>query len=283
MRRSEIADYLICPQKWQYRWREKLVPPQAALAPFVGIVYHSTMQRWLTVDPSNRSELMLIACLKEALLKHQDDVDDDRLLDAKELLKPMIRAYYQQFGNDAEIYGLTEVPVEHSGITATLDGIIERSDGKWLIEHKTGDPDDEMLVLNSFQTDLYHYLARQCGHFLKGTIITIVQRPRENARVMPSVRRWYMEVNDAALEDAWSTAIHVSYNINMLKQVHRNRDVHCGWCSYKWICRTYLMGGDEEAVKQHNFVKEDDISEIQDVYNERMIAAGRPDLAGSAS
>lgn len=258
MRRSAISSYLACPQQHQYRWVEGLVPPQMHLAPFTGVVFHTQMQLWLSSIPNQRSEAGLIGCLRVALSEHQHEVEEDRFEEAKGLLKVMTRAYYQQFGNDELLYGRTEIPLEYQGFTCTLDGIAERPDGLWLLEHKTGDPDDEMLVLNSFQTDFYHYVARATGLLLKGTICTIVQRPRsDEPKKLPSVRRYEMEVSEAAIEDAWRTAVEVRWNAEQLKQVHRNRGTHCSWCDFKWICRTALLGGDEEGVKTQMFMKEE--------------------------
>ena len=256
MRRSAIESYMTCPQQYQYRWVEGLVPPQMALAPFVGVVFRTAMQRWLQTPVVDRSESWLIECLKSALAQHEAEVEPDRWQEAKELLKPMIRAYYQKFGNDPTVYGATEIPVSKGSLTATIDGSIELGDGRWMIEHKTGDPDEEMLMLNNFQVDLYHVLATHSGLDHKGTAFTIVERPRSaDQKKLPAVHRYWMEKSANALADALRTAETVQTAID-LGIVYRHRGIHCSWCDYRWLCRMHLLGGDEQALKEQMFMKE---------------------------
>jgi hypothetical protein len=163
VRTSERLAFRRCRQKWWWGWREGLKPPFRTGALWFGEGIHFALAAYYKPGvkrgpaPADTFEKWVGLERRRIFTKPNPDVDEQKIVDAKELGIAMLGHYTEHYEDDPSLnFIVTEQPFQFPiGMKGhilwekakavleflycgTFDGVFRDHDGKiWLIEHKT--------------------------------------------------------------------------------------------------------------------------------------------------
>jgi hypothetical protein len=162
VRTSERLAFRRCRQKWWWGWREGLKAPFRTSALWFGEGIHFALANYYKEgtkrgpDPAETFDKWVGLERRRIFTKPNPDVDEQQIVDAKDLGVGMLEAYVEKYAADPNLdFIVTEqpfqrpIPMGGSALWARAQSILEflycgtfdgvfRTEGKpWLIEHKT--------------------------------------------------------------------------------------------------------------------------------------------------
>lgn len=217
----------------------------------VGSLYHSWAAKWYSLDPQRREQELAFGLVRSLF---GDLPDNEENSDTFSRLNALVSAHYREFGPDSDIpISETEKEIrcnisEDIIFNGFVDGLVKLGDDHWILEHKTGRPDEVYLALMDEQSALYIYALHISGISPRGVIYNILNEPVSSpSGYKSSASRIVMERSIEECRITWEEFIAAS--IEMKTKVgsrpeYRSRGTHCRWCDYRTLCITELNGGD---------------------------------------
>lgn len=242
---SELKLFRTCRLAYHYQYVRGITKKTESDALVMGRAFHEWAAKWYGLHPSERAE-------RRAHELARETSRDDRVM-------AMATAFVDYLGPDEHLYPVeTEVYFEfplHNKVILEgyVDGVVTRPNGLVILEHKTGNPNEEYLALIDEQTVLYaHALSQIRGIPVERVIYNTVTKPTDRRYGFSSTAaRFEVERDERdgilALTEARETAEEI---LKLYKDGYRyrTRGTHCVWCEYNLLCMTELAGGDIEGV-----------------------------------
>ena len=188
---SAFNTYRGCPRKYKHRFLDFLQPRERAEALGFGTVTHGGLERWyLSSDDPNRLWTVLDYIDRQFPLRTGDPVQKAQW----QLARAMLTGYAARYpSEDFEIVAVEmpftgEIRNPDTGhlsktfsMAGKVDGIVKRSDGLYLLEHKTASTIDS-AYLDRLWTDtqiaLYAHQLRELGYPIIGVIYNVLLKSR---------------------------------------------------------------------------------------------------------
>lgn len=260
---SSHADLVSCEKKYYWRKIAK-VEAEPTKAMSKGSLFHRLVGAWWLTDTVEDELLVFLA---EWRAEHTIlDEDSGELVVAPlpewvDDIYWLVKRYIEFYGphrDDWEVLGV-EVPFEvripgrYAYLTGRFDALVrERSSGRiWVVEWKTCSGWDSIEEYAwSPQVSLYYWAAREAGYDIEGVLIDAAYTYRwKNPRpLQDSFQRRWLDRNEEHLEGALAELDGGMVRARELRNGAfplRNIDRHCGWCSYRDLCRNDLAFGAE--------------------------------------
>jgi len=188
---SALNTFRNCPRKYKHRYLDHLRPREKPESLAFGSVIHSAIELWYrsTAD-SNRLWTVLDFIDQQFPLRASDDAQKATW----NLARAMFAGYADRYAT--EDFETVEVELPFTGeirnpdtnrpsrtfvMAGKVDGIVKRSDGMYLLEHKTASSIDANY-LDKLWTDtqiaLYSFHLRQLGYPIVGVIYNVLLKSR---------------------------------------------------------------------------------------------------------
>ena len=192
---SALNTFRNCPRKYKHRYLDNLRPREKPESLAFGSVIHSAIELWYrSTTDSNRLWTVLDFIDQQFPLRASDD--------AQKATRNLARAMFAGYANHYphEDFEIVEVELPFTGeirnpdtgrpsqtfvMAGKVDGIVKRSDGMYLFEHKTASSIDANY-LDKLWTDtqiaLYSFHLRQLGYPIVGVIYNVLLKSRLQQR-----------------------------------------------------------------------------------------------------
>ena len=188
---SALNTFRNCPRKYKHRYIDCLRPRERAESLSFGSVIHGAIELWYrSAADSNRLWTVLDFIDQQFPLRAGDDGQKA----AWNLARAMFTGYASRYAS--EEFGIVEVELPFIGeirnpdtgrpsqtfvMAGKADAIVKRSDGMYLLEHKTASSIDANY-LDKLWTDtqiaLYSFYLRQLGYPIVGVIYNVLLKSR---------------------------------------------------------------------------------------------------------
>ena len=192
---SALNTFRNCPRKYKHRYVDCLRPRERPEALSFGSVIHGAIELWYqSAADANR----LWTILDYIDQQFPERVGDDAQQAAWNLARAMLAGYAARYPD--EDFEVIEVEKSFTGeirnpdtgrpsqtfmIAGKADAIVQRSDGMYLLEHKTASSIDANY-LDKLWTDtqiaLYSFYLRQLGYPIVGVIYNVLLKSRLKQR-----------------------------------------------------------------------------------------------------
>lgn len=188
---SALNTFRNCPRKYRHRYIDCLRPREKADALSFGSVVHGALELWYrsVTDPDR-----LWKVLEFIDQQFPERIGNDGHKAAWQLARAMITGYARRY--DPEDFEVVEVEKSFTGeirnpdtgrasqtfvMAGKADAIVRRSDGMYLLEHKTASTIDASY-LDKLWTDtqiaLYSHYLRQLGYPIVGVLYNVLLKSR---------------------------------------------------------------------------------------------------------
>lgn len=263
---SRISTWKQCRKAfaWQYdrKLSSKLVRPELSL----GKSIHETFATFYKIDPLFRTHNMLSEAYEASMYKVLEELeafkggleqkDKDTFTKTLEKGNLWLKAYWNKYGIDesipkSETEKFIEVNLDDIHFVAYLDGLVNDDGSDWVLEHKTGNPEIEQLLLEDEQSLYYIFALRKLDYNPKGVIYNIVSNP---TRTSDGLVREATERTDLEIKYLGDEIRQVAKEIQTLPR-YPNRGKLCSWCGFKQLCYAEWFGGDVEYLIQKNYTQ----------------------------
>lgn len=266
---SRISTWKSCRKSYYFSYDLGLVPKRIRPEVSLGSSIHDVLSTFYSNKPDDRTREMLATgyetgiyqALGELTLFSGGSIDrKDKDIFDKNLSKGKVWLdnYWSKYRSDihipkAETEKLLEVQLDDITLIIKPDAIINKDDGIWTLEHKTGNPDITQLLLEDEQSLYYIFGLRKLGYDVKGTIYNIISNP---TRMSDGLIREETERTDNELSGIEDEIKQIASEINTLPR-YPHRGYLCEWCFYRELCRGIAYGGDVDYLIQQHFNKKE--------------------------
>jgi hypothetical protein len=188
---SALNTFRNCPRKYKHRYVDCLRPREKPDALSFGSVVHGGIELWYRSEPNENRLWSVLDYIDQQFPLRAGD-DDQKA--AWNLARAMLTGYAARY--ETEDFEIVEVEKPFRGeirnpdtgrpsqtfvMAGKADAIVERSDGTYLLEHKTASSIDASY-LDKLWTDtqiaLYSFYLRQLGYPIVGVIYNILLKSR---------------------------------------------------------------------------------------------------------
>lgn len=265
---SKISVWKAC--RMQYRWSYDLKIEPKIVKPVIelGSAIHSALSNFYSHIPTNRTKQILDAVYESSMSESLSKLDSflggleqkqrDDFFKNKEKGQLWLNAYWSKYGIDEDIPAMiTEklFEVDIDGITLTIkpDAIMDKGDGTWVWENKTGNPDIQQLLLEDEQSLYYTFGLRKLGYDCKGVVYNLISNP---TRISDGLIREETERTELELAGLGDEIKQIANEINTLPR-YPNRGFSCRWCFFRELCRAEWYGGDVQYLMDKDFIRKE--------------------------
>lgn len=261
---SKISTWKQCRKnyEWQYilNLEPKLVRPEVSL----GKSIHETLANFYSHEPIDRAKDILSSTYENSMYQSQQKLeifkggleqkDKDNFTKNLEKGRLWLDSYWNKYSVDgdipkAEVEKLMEVKLNDIVFVIRPDMIINKEDGTWLWENKTGNPDIQQLLLEDEQSLYYIFGLRKLGYNAKGVIYNIISNPTS---ISDGLIREETERTDLELKGLEDEIKQIANEIQTLPK-YPNRGSGCKWCFFRELCRGIAHGADVDWLIQQHF------------------------------
>ena len=241
---SSLKTWRECHLKYHYRHELRLEPKEPDNRLETGRIIHQALAKFYAEQPEARSDTLLGLALGEGR----------NLSDAGREAAKILFHYWQHYGQDKELPVLMpemrlKLDYDTFELVNILDGLyFDPSDKAWIVEHKTGRPDIETLIMEDEQVLFYQMVLERIGYKVGGAVYNLLGT---NGKFL---REWVPRKSDE-----------VQYLYDLTERLDKEivndkaRDPHpsywCRPCPYRPICWMRLTGGDPNYVIETEFIK----------------------------
>lgn len=139
IRGSEVQDFLRCRTRWDFRWRESLIPRRKNDKLFFGTLFHIFLEELYKTKDCQQA----VQIANDEFYK--DFNESDEMYDLQDMMTIIMFNYYERYQDDFETYTVVatelqfEIPlIQGSLFTGTIDLILRDKDNNlWFVDHKT--------------------------------------------------------------------------------------------------------------------------------------------------
>lgn len=188
---SALNTFRNCPRKYKHRYIDCLRPREKADSLSFGSVIHGAIELWYRSAADNNRLWTVLDFIDQQFPQR---VGDDGQKATWNLARAMFTAYASRYAT--EDFEIVEVELPFTGeirnpdtgrpsqtfvMAGKADAIVKRSDGMYLLEHKTASSIDANY-LDKLWTDtqiaLYSFYLRQLGYPIVGVIYNVLLKSR---------------------------------------------------------------------------------------------------------
>lgn len=188
---SALNTFRNCPRKYKHRYIDCLRPREKPDALSFGSVVHGAIELWYRSEPTENRLWSVLDYLDQQFPLR---VGDDDQKTVWHLARAMFTGYASRYAS--EDFEIVEVELPFTGeirnpdtgrpsqtfvMAGKADAIVKRSDGMYLLEHKTASSIDANY-LDKLWTDtqiaLYSFYLRQLGYPIVGVIYNVLLKSR---------------------------------------------------------------------------------------------------------
>jgi len=263
---SKISLWKQCRKAYDWTYRRRLDPLITPTYFTLGRAIHESLAKFYSYDPSERSLDILVNELntsmdmqwRDSLATKAPEKSDVKAFDTnRKNGRIMIDKYWGKYGIDEGIpKAKTETRLEVVVGVQSPTGMIMfvgRPDAllpKWLLEHKTGNPDLQSLALEDEQSLYYCWAMKKLGEPVLGTLYNII--PSLSAGKKAEMERLEIERTDNELDRVEGEILQVAKEIASSPR-YPTRGWICKNCQYRILCRAEAMGADVEYLIEQNY------------------------------
>jgi len=188
---SALNTFRNCPRKYKHRYIDCLRPREKAESLSFGSVIHSAIELWYRSAPDNNRLWTVLDFIDPQFPQR---AGDDGQKATWNLARAMFTGYASRYAS--EDFEIVEVELPFTGeirnpdtgrpsqtfvMAGKADAIVKRTDGMYLLEHKTASSIDANY-LDKLWTDtqiaLYSFYLRQIGYPIVGIIYNVLLKSR---------------------------------------------------------------------------------------------------------
>jgi len=188
---SALNTFRNCPRKYKHRYIDCLRPREKAESLSFGSVIHSAIELWYRSAPDNNRLWTVLDFIDQQFPQR---AGDDGQKATWNLARAMFTGYASRYAS--EDFEIVEVELPFTGeirnpdtgrpsqtfvMAGKADAIVKRTDGMYLLEHKTASSIDANY-LDKLWTDtqiaLYSFYLRQIGYPIVGIIYNVLLKSR---------------------------------------------------------------------------------------------------------
>jgi len=263
---SGISTFKQCRKNFYYAYDLKLEPKLVRPEVSIGRAIHEALEDFYSLDPENRTHDILNSNYEKSMTKTFAELDTFMGgLESKEKEKfekdqakgkTWIDNYWHKYKQDDSIpkaitEKLFEIDMGDFVLVIKPDAIVKKDDETWVLEHKSGNPDIQQLLMEDEQSLYYVFGLRKLGYDAKGTIYNLISNP---TRTSDGLEREEIERTDLELLGLEHEVRQIAKEIATLPR-YPNRGRLCSWCFYRELCRAEWFGGDVEYLISKDFNK----------------------------
>lgn len=265
---SKISTWKQCRKSYEWQYILKLEP--RIIRPEIGLgrAIHETLANFYSHEPIDRVKDILDSTYENSMYQSQEELeifksgleqkDKDNFTKNLEKGRLWLNRYWDKYSIDesiprAETEKLMEVKFDDIVFVIKPDMIVNKEDGTWIWENKSGNPDIQQLLLEDEQSLYYTFGLRKLGYDAKGVIYNIISNPTSisDGLIREETERTNLELK--GLEDEIKQ---IANEIQTLPK-YPSRGFGCKWCFFRELCRGIAYGADVEFLINQHFIKKE--------------------------
>lgn len=263
---SKISTWKSCRKSYEWSYILKLEPKLVRPEIGLGRAIHETLASFYSEEPIHRTKGLLDLVYEESMRQSLEELETfkhgletkDRDNFNKNLGKGKLwlDSYWDKYNIDegipkAETEKLMEVKFDDIVFVIKPDMLVNKEDGTWIWENKSGNPDIQQLLLEDEQSLYYTFGLRKLGYDAKGVIYNLISNP---TRISDGLIREETERTDLELAGIGDEIKQIANEIQTLPR-YPSRGYSCRWCFFRELCRAEWYGGDVNWLIEQHFIK----------------------------
>ena len=261
---SRVSAWKNCRRAYYYSYDLNLEPRLIRPELTLGKSIHNALAEFYSLEPCSRTKLILDTTYENSMHKSLEELElfkggletKDRESFTKNIEKGRLwlNSYWDKYNVDDCIpKAITEQTMEFTLDDTVFvirpDAIINRDDGVWIWENRTGNPDMQQLLMEDEQSLYYAFGLRQLSYPVKGVIYNLISNP---TRISDGLEREEIERTDIELAGIGDEIKQIASEIQTLPR-YPNRGFSCKFCSFRELCYAEWAGGDVQWLISKDF------------------------------
>jgi len=263
---SKASTWKNCRKSYYWAYDRHLSPKLMRPEVGLGSSIHKSLANFYSNESKDRTKHMLLGTYDADMYEGSQELekfkggleqkDKDNFKKSLEKGRLWLDSYWNKYSTDesipkAKVENQLEIQIGDITLVIIPDAIIEKQGEIWTLEHKTGNPDIQQLLLEDAQSLYYIFGLRKLGYNAKGTIYNLISNPTRTSDGLIREETERTELELAGIEDEIKQIVN---EINTLPR-YSNRGFSCRYCFYRELCRTGWFGGDVNWLIQEHFTK----------------------------
>jgi len=261
---SRISTWKSCRKSYEWSYILKLEPKLVRPEIGLGRAIHETLANFYSQEPIDRTKDILDFAYEESMHQSLAELETfKRGLEQKDRDnfnknlgkgKLWLDRYWNKYGIEedipkAETEKLMEIKFDDIVFVIKPDMLVNKEDGTWIWENKSGNPDIQQLLLEDEQSLYYIFGLRKLGYNARGVIYNLISNPTS---ISDGLIREETERTDNELAGLEDEIKQISKEIQTLPR-YPSRGFSCRWCFFRELCRCEWFGGDVEYLINKDF------------------------------